>query len=167
MARRVTWEEDRLWHKRADLRRHLIYLRELLEERGGPEQQPNIADDLAQSQLEYDRLELEHQALRAEREAGDQRRARLLEFARERVVEFGGGGDLAMMQQMSAGTRITGNCCICGAVLSDPISVEYGIGPVCRTKHSRAIAGWVAAHHEAAAKAATSEQFKFSPVRSP
>ena len=52
MARRVTWEIDCLWHKRADLRRHLIYLRELLEERGGPEQQPNIADDLAQSQLD-------------------------------------------------------------------------------------------------------------------
>ena len=119
-------------------------LKSRIEQSGGLEQQPNLAADCARLQSEYDQLELKYQAAKAEREVRNQQRSRLLELARERVIEFGGGDDTVMMSQMTAGARVTGACCICGAVLTDPVSVEYGIGPICRTKHVAAINEWVA-----------------------
>jgi hypothetical protein len=142
----ATFEQDQLFYERRNLERHIRYMREVIAESGGPEQQPNVAAGCARAQAEYDQLDVKHQAAKAQREAGDRQRACLLELARARVIELGGGGDAEMMSQMAAGARVTGNCCICGAVLTDPTSVEYGIGPICRGKQSRAIAEWIARH---------------------
>lgn len=35
-------------------------------------------------------------------------------------------------QQMYA--KVSGNCYVCGRLLTDPLSIELGIGPICRTK---------------------------------
>ena len=37
-------------------------------------------------------------------------------------------------EQMREGGRFCGHCCICGKALTDPISIELGIGPECRHK---------------------------------
>jgi hypothetical protein len=51
-------------------------------------------------------------------------RGRVLELARQRVLDFVGAPDA----QMQAAGRIWGHCCICGKELTDPISLERGIG---------------------------------------
>lgn len=35
---------------------------------------------------------------------------------------------------LSAEGKRTGTCCICGRTLTDPISVEQGIGPICSSR---------------------------------
>jgi hypothetical protein len=102
-----------------------------IDECGGPEQQPNMVRDLERMQQARTEREAEYQAAQIELDAKNAVRARLLVLARERVVEFGGGNHLT---QMIAGARVTGNCCICGRELTDPVSVERGIGPDCYSK---------------------------------
>ena len=36
-------------------------------------------------------------------------------------------------KQMQAAGKFYGHCCICGKALTDPLSLEYGIGPECRS----------------------------------
>jgi hypothetical protein len=43
------------------------------------------------------------------------------------VLDFIGAPDV----QMQAAGRLWGHCCICGKELTDPISLERGIGPEC------------------------------------
>jgi hypothetical protein len=54
-------------------------------------------------------------------------RQQALELARARVLDFIGAPDA----QMQLASRLWGHCCICGKELSDPISLERGIGPEC------------------------------------
>jgi Family of unknown function (DUF6011) len=54
-------------------------------------------------------------------------RQQALELARARVLDFIGAPDA----QMQLAARLWGHCCICGKELSDPISLERGIGPDC------------------------------------
>jgi uncharacterized protein DUF6011 len=54
-------------------------------------------------------------------------RQRALELARARVLEFVGAPDAQMM----TAARLWGHCCICGKALTDPVSLERGIGPDC------------------------------------
>jgi hypothetical protein len=54
-------------------------------------------------------------------------RQRALELARARVLDFVG----APGAQMQAAARLWGHCCCCGKGLTDPISLERGIGPDC------------------------------------
>jgi hypothetical protein len=56
-----------------------------------------------------------------------QRCGRVFELARARVLDFIGAPDT----QMQMAGRLWGHCCICGKELSDPISLERGIGPEC------------------------------------
>jgi hypothetical protein len=52
---------------------------------------------------------------------------RAFELGRQRLAEFLGDPE----GQMLAGSRLTGKCSRCGAELTDPVSVERGIGPEC------------------------------------
>ena len=52
---------------------------------------------------------------------------RAIELARERVLDFAGAPGL----QMQAASRLWGHCFNCGKELTDPISLERGIGPDC------------------------------------
>jgi Family of unknown function (DUF6011) len=70
------------------------------------------AEDLAKAQAHRERQQLH---------------GRVLELARQRVLDFIGAPDVQMQQ---AG-RLWGHCCICGKELTDPISLERGIGPEC------------------------------------
>jgi len=56
-----------------------------------------------------------------------QQHGRVLELARLRVLDFIGAPDV----QMQLAGRLWGHCCICGKELTDPISLERGIGPEC------------------------------------
>lgn len=67
---------------------------------------------------------------------------RVVELASARVLDFAGAPEA----QMKLGGILTGNCCICGKVLTDPHSIEYGIGPECR-------AGWLSQRLNAMAQA--------------
>ena len=51
-----------------------------------------------------------------------------VELGQARVMDFAGAPD----EQMRAGGRFCGRCCICGKALTDPHSIELGIGPECR-----------------------------------
>ena len=53
--------------------------------------------------------------------------ARALELARARVLNFIGAPEA----QMQVAGRMAGQCCICWKLLTDPISLERGIGPEC------------------------------------
>jgi hypothetical protein len=52
---------------------------------------------------------------------------RVRELVRQRVLDFIGAPDA----QMQLAGRLWGHCCICGKELTDPISLERGIGPEC------------------------------------
>ena len=58
---------------------------------------------------------------------GSSLRQRVIELARVRVLEFAGAPGL----QMQAASRLWGRCFNCGKELTDPISLERGIGPDC------------------------------------
>jgi hypothetical protein len=70
------------------------------------------ADDLTKAKAYRDRQQM---------------RQRALELARARVLEFVGAPDA----QMQIAARLWGHCCICGKELTDPRSLERGIGPDC------------------------------------
>jgi Family of unknown function (DUF6011) len=68
------------------------------------------------------------------------KRQRVLELARMRILEFVG----APVAEMQTAARLWGCCCRCSKALSDPVSLERGIGPDCyalKLKHIRYLAG--------------------------
>jgi Family of unknown function (DUF6011) len=65
--------------------------------------------------------------LGAENAAFRARKLALEELIKQRVAEFAGNP----LAQMIAGAHVTGNCAICGRGLTDPVSLERGIGPEC------------------------------------
>jgi hypothetical protein len=68
----------------------------------------------------------------AEKRRGRQRlRQRVYELARTRVLDFVG----APGAQMEKAARLWGHCCCCGKALTDPLSLERGIGPECYGTH--------------------------------
>ena len=54
-------------------------------------------------------------------------RVRAVELARARTLDFAGAPGV----QMVLAGRLWGHCCNCGRALTDPISLERGIGPEC------------------------------------
>jgi len=55
---------------------------------------------------------------------------RAVQLGQARVMDFAGAAD----EQMRAAGRYFGHCCCCGRALTDPQSIELGIGPECRHK---------------------------------
>jgi hypothetical protein len=103
---------DRKWE---DLTRSRIRLQEL-----DPEQAEKLAKEIAA-------LEAEDFKLAEAFHAKQRRRARVLELSRSRVLDFVGAPDA----QMQLAGRLCGHCCVCFKELTDPISLERGIGPDC------------------------------------
>jgi hypothetical protein len=56
---------------------------------------------------------------------------RIVELGHTRVMSFAGDPDT----QIRAGGRYWGHCAICGKALSEPHSIEYGVGPECRRRY--------------------------------
>lgn len=56
-----------------------------------------------------------------------QRLLRATELAKTRIAEFGGSPHA----QMTAGARLTGMCAVCARGLTDPLSLQRGVGPEC------------------------------------
>jgi hypothetical protein len=69
-------------------------------------------------------------------------RLRAIELAGARVLDFAG----APNAQMQLAGRLWGHCCICGKELTDPISLERGIGPECIRREIAYI--WSLADHQ-------------------
>jgi hypothetical protein len=59
-------------------------------------------------------------------------RERLRELGLAAILAFTGAPD----ETMQRGARLAGICCNCGRTLTDPTSLELGIGPECRGFHS-------------------------------
>src|SRR5215831_8589063 len=150
----VPWNDDNyrssrsLGHELSNQQTNCRWYVRTIDECGGPEQQPNMVRDLERVQQVCANLEQKYRAARTGIDTRNAAQARLLVLARERVIEFGGGDHLT---QMVAGARVTGHCCICGKELTDPVSIERGIGPDCYSKHSIAINAWVARQQNKAA----------------
>jgi Family of unknown function (DUF6011) len=62
---------------------------------------------------------------------------RIVELGKVRLLEFAGATDV----QMQEAGRYCGHCCVCGKALSDPISIECGIGPECRHRFQVSTSG--------------------------
>jgi hypothetical protein len=56
---------------------------------------------------------------------------RIVELGHERAMNFLGNPD----REMRTAGRYWGHCACCGKALSDPHSIEYGIGPECRRRY--------------------------------
>ena len=56
-----------------------------------------------------------------------EQRTRAVQLAQQRVLEFVGAPDA----QMQLAARLCGHCCFCFRELTDPISLERGVGPDC------------------------------------
>jgi hypothetical protein len=86
-------------------------------------------DDLAKAKAERDRFLL---------------RQRAVELARGRVFDFIGAPDA----QMRMAGRLWGHCSICAKELTDPVSLERGIGPECLGKRVDAVKQLTSAGHK-------------------
>ena len=64
-------------------------------------------------------------------------RNRVVELGRDRVLDFAGAPGV----QMALASRLWGHCFNCGKELTDPISLERGIGPDCL--HGKIALAWV------------------------
>jgi uncharacterized protein DUF6011 len=84
------------------------------------EELPNAEAQLVKCEQAYTELE----AARADYRRGKDAFGDLI---KQRVAEFAGDS----FAQMISGAHVTGNCAICGRGLTDPISLERGIGPEC------------------------------------
>jgi hypothetical protein len=133
------WDEGPRWIEpddyKIDLIRQLIRrYRQSLEDRISELEASGLAacDDGARHFYEEEIVRQE--AALAERTASYERamvrfrlRKQSVELGKSRLAEFLGDPEA----QMLAGSRVTGRCSRCGAELTDPISVERGIGPEC------------------------------------
>jgi hypothetical protein len=103
---------DRKWET---LTRSRIGLQEL-----DPKEAERLAKEIAA-------LEAEDLKLAEAFHAKQRQRARIRELARLRVLDFAGAPDA----QMQLAGRLCGHCFVCFKELTDPISLERGIGPDC------------------------------------
>jgi Family of unknown function (DUF6011) len=106
----------------------LVHRRELCRERltdpRGWGDLPAEIENLARKIDAIDALDREQAQAHRERQLT---RHRILELTRTRVLDFVGAPDT----QMQMASRLWGHCCICGKELTDPVSLERGIGPEC------------------------------------
>jgi hypothetical protein len=112
-------------------------------------QQPDLLDSPAVIQETRRRIaELEERKATLDGARGVHRKLcdRLHELACQRVAEFAGDP----YPQMIAGAHVTGNCAICGRLLTDPTSVERGIGPECYGHIAPALRAYVERREQAA-----------------
>jgi hypothetical protein len=100
-----------------------------------PSQAQELARQLARFNQQIVTLEAEDQVKAAAYGKRKQLRQRALELARVRVLDFIGAPDA----QMQLAARLWGHCCICGKELTDPHSVERGIGPDCLERKIKTI----------------------------
>lgn len=135
-ARRREWE--RLIREREYLRYELDYTHTLSEAR-----RFRVEARLAEIARLIETIDTQDAAGADEHRKHRSLRQRALELASARVLDFIGAPDA----QMQLAARLWGYCCICSKELTDPISLERGIGPDCYAKrikfiHARAADGW-------------------------
>jgi Family of unknown function (DUF6011) len=115
------WQEFYRANNQAYVRRRAEQYRQWIN--GSNIEQPALIDELAKAEAE---LALYAEVQEAHAAYGRQQQA-FGELVKQRVAEFAGDP----FAQMIAGAHVTGNCCICGRSLTDPLSLERGIGPEC------------------------------------
>jgi hypothetical protein len=107
--------------------RERIRLQEDLRNPALAAQAETIASKIDALSISISEIERADEAQFAERNRHYLLRTRVVSLARARVLEFIGAADV----QMAAAGRLCGQCCICWKTLTDPISLERGIGPEC------------------------------------
>ena len=129
------WGEGPFWHqpypipsiKLGNIERSIEMVRRFLEDPISDDARRRYESTLAEEEA---RLVVETARLAAEHERAMERyrlHKRSFELGKARLAEFLGDPEA----QMRAGSQVTGKCSRCGAILTDPISVERGIGPEC------------------------------------
>jgi hypothetical protein len=94
---------------------------------GDAQLREHVRQELPNAEAALVRCEKVYTELEAARADYRRRKDAFGELIKKRVAEFAGDP----FAQMIAGARVTGNCAICGRGLTDPISLERGIGPEC------------------------------------
>jgi hypothetical protein len=87
----------------------------------------HLRDEIARLTRLVAEIDAQDLATANKRRLHSEQRTRVLQLAQQRVLEFVGAPDA----QMQAAARLCGHCCICFKALTDPISLERGIGPDC------------------------------------
>ena len=112
-----TNEWHRLAHQRAEAEDRIF------QGKAGPGD-PDLVASLSERLAAIDALDL---TIAGERRLQSEQRTRVVQLAQQRVLEFVGAPDA----QMQLAARLCGHCCCCFKELTDPISLERGIGPEC------------------------------------
>jgi len=123
----LEWQQIREELARQNQNRRFYEFLSAERQKRGDEPDPVEENKLQQCRQRIAELEPRDAELRAAHEAHNKRYERLHELACQRVSAFAGNP----YPQMIAGAHVTGNCAICGRQLTDPTSVERGIGPEC------------------------------------
>jgi Family of unknown function (DUF6011)/Large polyvalent protein associated domain 29 len=120
------WSPSRYWSAKSLEWKHLVRRREGLQHVKylSEEERKTQIEALSQKIDVIDAEDLVKAQAHRERQ---QLRGQVLDLARQRVLDFIGAPDA----QMQLAGRLWGHCCICGKELTDPISLERGIGPEC------------------------------------
>jgi hypothetical protein len=125
---RVHWYDPGNRRRRHDwecLMRRRVEMQDTIAKLGGD--QLGLNKELAEISAQIAILEAEDDQETADRRKRHEQRRRVVELARERVLDFAGAPNV----QMQLAAQLNGNCCICWIELSDPVSLERGIGPEC------------------------------------
>jgi hypothetical protein len=88
---------------------------------------PNDQAKIERLTGELAELEAKNVADTLQRQQQAKQRNQALQLAQQHVLAFVGAPEAQMRQA----ARLWGHCCICGKALTDPISLERGIGPDC------------------------------------
>jgi hypothetical protein len=115
------------WSRLIREREQLQYERETWHGSYSEERRRQIEISLAELQRQIDAIDAEDRAAATTYYDRKNLRQEALELTRSRVLDFIGAPDA----QMQLAGRLWGHCCICGKELSDPVSLERGIGPEC------------------------------------
>lgn len=130
----------REWEQIVREREHDRHELDQFKDRLSPERQRQLDQGIAERTRKLAVIDADDLAKAKVYHARQEMRQRALALAHRRILEFVGAPDA----QMRTAARLWGCCAICSLPLSDPRSLERGIGPVCHAKRVECIRGLAA-----------------------
>jgi hypothetical protein len=118
---------ENTWQWEQDIRERLQAQERLSRISADSSEGPRLQDRIRELSEKISARDAEDLAREQGRRRRHNLRLRAIELASARVLDFAGAPNV----QMQLAGRLIGRCCICRKELTDPISIERGIGPEC------------------------------------